>query len=328
MAQVITSGTSAVHDFKSESYHRSNIKATAFSDTGPVDIEQLLEVAEHAAKAGAAVVSERVDKPRNIEFKGATDLVTDTDKASEDAVLSVLRAAFPDHALLGEEGGISGDTGSEFLWCIDPLDGTTNFAHGYPSFAVSVAVLQKGDPVAGAVVEFAGGPGSWVTKTYTAAKGKGAFLNGKPISVSSCKDVNLSLLVTGFGYEHDEAWATNLELFKEFTDESRGVRRLGAAAVDLCHVALGVVDGYWEFRLKPWDMAAGVLIAREAGAKITTMDGQPFTVFSRSVLAANDGIHPAILEKTQVKTEGLMGRGIDMSAWFLPEGYQVSNITL
>ncbi|CAL8460782.1 g313 [Coccomyxa elongata] len=292
------------------------------SSEGSVAFEDLLEVAERAAKAGAAVVSERVDKPRNIEFKGATDLVTDTDKASEDAVLSVLRASFPDHALLGEEGGISGDVNSEYLWCVDPLDGTTNFAHGYPCFAVSVAVLQKGDPVAGVVVEFAGGPGSWVTKTYSAAKGKGAFLNGSSIKVSRCKDVNQSLLVTGFGYEHDDAWMANLELFKDFTDESRGVRRLGAAAVDLCHVALGIVEAYWEYRLKPWDMAAGVLIAKEAGAKITTMDGRPFTVFSRSVLAANEVIHSSILERTQPETEALMQKGIDLSPWFLPEGYQ------
>ncbi|CAK0745527.1 Phosphatase impl1, chloroplastic [Coccomyxa viridis] len=297
-----------------------NIVAAA-SDAVP--LEKLLEVAERAAKAGAAVIAEKVDKPRDIEFKGATDLVTDTDKASEEAVLSVLREAFPDHALLGEEGGVSGDTSSDYLWCIDPLDGTTNYAHKYPSFGVSVAVLEKAEAVAGVVVEFAGGPGTWIQRTYTGAKGKGAYMNGQRIHVSQCKDVGMSLLVTGFGYDHDEAWAANVELFKQFTDASRGVRRLGAAAVDLCHTALGVVDGYWELRLKPWDMSAGVVIAREAGAKITQMDGKPFSPFSRSIVVANEGMLPNILEKTVPATKSLMEKGIDLSPWFVPEGYKV-----
>ncbi|KAE8715356.1 Phosphatase IMPL1 [Hibiscus syriacus] len=172
--------------------------------TGPIPPSQLIEVVETAARTGAEVVIEAVNKPRNITYKGLTDLVTDTDKVSELAILDVVKKNFGDHLILGEEGGIIGDTSSDYLWCIDPLDGTTNFAHCYPSFAVSVGVLFQGHPAAASV----------------------------------------------------------------------GVRRLGAAAVGMCHVALGVAEAYWEYCLKPWDMAAGVLIVEEAGGAVTRMDGE------------------------------------------------------
>ena len=269
------------------------------------------------------VVRAALDKPRTITFKGATDLVTETDSASEEAILQIIRGAFPQHAILGEEGGVSGDTNSDYLWCVDPLDGTTNFAHGYPSFAVSVACVRHAVPVAGVVVEFAGGRGAWVTKTYAASRNGGATLNGEPIACSRVDDVTRSLLVTGFGYEHDDAWAANLDLFRHFTDVSQGVRRLGAAAVDLCHVASGCVEGYWEYRLKPWDVAAGVLVVEEAGGRVTTMDGLAFSVFSRSLLASNDALHGALLKETDAATAGLRDRGVDLSPWYVPKGYRV-----
>ncbi|CAK9223098.1 unnamed protein product [Sphagnum troendelagicum] len=284
-------------------------------------LKELLLASEAAAKRGAEVVMAAIDKPRNIDYKGKTDLVTDTDRNTELAILEVLRDKFPGHLVLGEEGGVSGDATSEYLWCIDPLDGTTNFAHGYPSFAVSVAVLHRGRPVAASVVEFAGGPFAWVTRTFTASAGGGAFCNGHHIHVSNTDQVERSLLVTGFGYEHDEAWAANIALFKEFTDVSRGVRRLGAAAVDMCHVALGIVEAYWEFRLKPWDMAAGVLIVEEAGGTVTCMDGSPFSVFDRSVLVSNGVLHKKLLEKIQPPTEKLIADGFDFSQWLKPTDY-------
>eukprot|EP00244_Chara_vulgaris_P014079 TRINITY_DN858_c0_g3_i1.p1 TRINITY_DN858_c0_g3~~TRINITY_DN858_c0_g3_i1.p1 ORF type:complete len:372 (+),score=64.82 TRINITY_DN858_c0_g3_i1:156-1118(+) len=290
---------------------------------GNVSAEELIKCAEMAARKGAEVVMEAIDKPRNIAYKGgSTDLVTDTDKKCEEAILGVLRETFPDHLLLGEEGGVSGDSASEYLWCIDPLDGTTNFAHRYPSFGVSIAVLRRGRPVAACVVEFSGGPFSWVTRTFTATSGGGAFCNGKPISVSDTDTVEKSLLVTGFGYEHDEAWLTNLDLFKHFTDVTRGVRRLGAASVDMCHVALGIVDGYWEYRLKPWDMAAGALIVEEAGGTVTRMDGGDYVVFDRSVLVSNTKIHSQLLDQTGPATAKLISAGFDFSRWFKPEEYQ------
>ncbi|KAF6135170.1 hypothetical protein GIB67_035241 [Kingdonia uniflora] len=354
----------------------------ASESTGPVPIKQLLDVVLIAAKTGAEVVMEAVNKPRNISYKGVTDLVTDTDKMSEAAILGVVAENFGDHLILGEEGGIIGNTSSDYLWCIDPLDptvfvehslamsgirvsvgtslstaggtdavtlpvfmaplahvswlagvvgapgswscvanGTTNFAHGYPSFAVSVGVLFRGKPVAAAVVEFVGGPHCWNTRTFSASAGGGAFCNGNKVHVSQTDLVERSLLVTGFGYEHDDAWLTNIGLFKEFTDISRGVRRLGAAAVDMCHVALGIVEAYWEYRLKPWDMAAGVLIVEEAGGTVTRMDGEGFCVFDRSVLVSNGLMHAKLLERISPATEKLKNDGMDVSLWFKPENY-------
>ncbi|GAV64365.1 Inositol_P domain-containing protein [Cephalotus follicularis] len=289
--------------------------------TGPIPPNELIEVVVTAAKTGAQVVMDAVNKPRSITYKGLTDLVTVTDKMSEAAILEVVRKKFGDHLILGEEGGIIGDALSDYLWCIDPLDGTTNFAHGYPSFAVSVGVLFQGNPTAAAVVEFVGGPMCWNTRMFSATAGGGAFCNDQKIQVSGTNQVERSLLVTGFGYEHDDPWATNMDLFKEFTDVSRGVRRLGAAAVDMCHVALGIVEAYWEYRLKPWDMAAGVLIVEEAGGTVTRMDGRKFCVFDRSVLVSNSLLHPKLLERIAPATEKLMDKGIDFSLWYKPENY-------
>ncbi|PKU76437.1 Phosphatase IMPL1, chloroplastic [Dendrobium catenatum] len=268
--------------------------------TGPVPAAELLGIVELAAKIGAGVI---------------------TDKMSESVILDVVRKNFKDHLILGEEGGLIGDTASDYLWCIDPLDGTTNFAHCYPSFGVSIGVLFRGRPAAASVVEFVGGPMCWNTRTFTASSGGGAFCNGQKIHVSQTEQVERSLLVTGFGYEHDDAWATNMNLFKYFTDISRGVRRLGAAAVDMSHVALGIVEAYWEYRLKPWDMAAGVLIVEEAGGTVTCMDGGKFSVFDRSVLVSNGIVHEKLLEKIGPATDDLKEKGIDFSQWFKPESY-------
>ncbi|KAL9456553.1 hypothetical protein AB3S75_005727 [Citrus x aurantiifolia] len=289
--------------------------------TGPIPPSQLIQVVESAAKTGAEVVMDAVNKPHNITYKGLTDLVTDTDKASEAAVLEVVQKNFADHLILGEEGGVIGDSSSDYLWCIDPLDGTTNFAHGYPSFAVSVAVLFQGNPAAASVVEFVGGPMCWNTRTFSATAGGGAFCNGQKIHASQIDKVEQSLLVTGFGYDHDDAWATNIELFKEFTDISLGVRRLGAAAVDMCHVALGIVEAYWEYRLKPWDVGAGVLIVEEAGGAVSCMDGGKFCVFDRSVLVSNGALHAKLLERIAPATEKLKSKGINFSPWYKPENY-------
>ncbi|KAK1307878.1 hypothetical protein QJS10_CPA09g00909 [Acorus calamus] len=293
----------------------------AAESTGPIPPAQLIQVVEAAAKSGAEVVMEAVKKPRNISYKGTTDLVTDTDKSSESAILETVTKNFKDHLVLGEEGGLIGNTASDYLWCIDPLDGTTNFAHGYPSFAVSVGVLFRGKPAAASVVEFVGGPMCWNTRVFSASAGGGAFCNGQKIHVSQTNQVEKSLLVTGFGYEHDDPWVTNMNLFKEFTDISRGVRRLGAAAVDMSHVSLGIVESYWEYRLKPWDMAAGVLIVEEAGGTVTRMDGGPFCVFDRSVLVSNGLLHSKLLERIGPATEKLKSNGIDFSLWFKPGNY-------
>ncbi|CAN4080348.1 unnamed protein product [Withania somnifera] len=316
-----TSGGFCIKASISELGNKKEYSKICADSTGSIPSSELLRVVEAAAKTGAQVVMDAVSKPRNVTYKGLTDLVTDTDKSSEVAILGVVRKNFPDHLILGEEGGIIGDSSSDYLWCIDPLDGTTNFAHGYPSFAVSVGVLFRGKPAAAAVVEFVGGPMCWNTRIFSAAAGKGAFANGEKIHVSQTDKVEQSLLVTGFGYEHNDPWATNMELFKEFTDGSRGVRRLGAAAVDMCHVALGIAEAYWEYYLKPWDMAAGVLIVEEAGGTVSCMDGGRFSVFDRSVLVSNGLLHEKLLEKIGPATENLKSKGIDFSVWFKPENY-------
>lgn len=297
--------------------------AAVVQASGKVPNRELLSVVQQAAEAGAKVVMDAVDKPRNIQYKGVADLVTDTDRASEEAILAVIQSAFPDHAILGEEGGVYGDTSSEYLWTVDPLDGTTNFAHGYPSFAVSVAVLRHVTPVAATVIEFCGGPGSWITRTYAASRNGGATCNGKSIQVSKTHELEKALLVTGFGYEHDECWFANMELFRELTDITQGVRRLGSAAIDMCHVASGMSEAYWEYRLKPWDMAAGVLVVEEAGGTVTTLDARAFSVFDRSVLVSNGFIHEALLAHTEPKTAALAGAGIDLSQWYVPKGYRI-----
>ncbi|KAF9624728.1 hypothetical protein IFM89_013266 [Coptis chinensis] len=307
----VLSGT----QYEKKPYH-PKVGATS---VGPIPPEQLLKVVELAAKTGAEVSLLLTSFILHSMHCHLFYFITD--KMSEAAILEVVGKNFSDHLILGEEGGIIGDSSSDYLWCIDPLDGTTNFAHGYPSFAVSVGVLFRGKPAAASVVEFVGGPMCWNTRTFSALAGGGAFCNGQKIHVSQTDQVERSLLVTGFGYEHDDAWATNIELFKEFTDISRGVRRLGAAAVDMCHVALGIVEAYWEYRLKPWDMAAGVLIVEEAGGAVSCMDGEKFSVFDRSVLVSNGVLHAKLLEKIGPATEKLKKNGLDLSLWFKPENY-------
>ncbi|KAG6523702.1 hypothetical protein ZIOFF_013578 [Zingiber officinale] len=316
--------------------------------TGSIPPAELLKVVETAAQAGAELEILSHDYPLPFDdfttssctlfFLGYEDQIStvelldlqlihacpiscSTDKQSESVILEVVNKNFEDHLILGEEGGLIGDSLSEYLWCIDPLDGTTNFAHGYPSFAVSVGVLFRGKPAAASVVEFVGGPMCWNTRIFSATSGGGAFCNGQKIHASQTDKVERSLLVTGFGYEHEDPWATNMNLFKEFTDVSRGVRRLGAASVDMCHVALGIVEAYWEYRLKPWDMAAGVLMVEEAGGAVTRMDGGKFTVFDRSVLVSNGVVHEQLLERIGPATEELKKKGIDFSLWFKPENY-------
>ncbi|TYH16944.1 hypothetical protein ES288_A05G154600v1 [Gossypium darwinii] len=269
----------------SEASNQRKYPKVGAKSTGSIPPSELIEVVEAAARAGAEVVMDAVNKPRNVTYKGLADLVTDTDKMSEVAIPEVIKKNFADHLILGEEEELQGIPHQTIS------DGTTNFAHCYPSFAVSVGVLFQGNPAAATVVEFVGGPMCWNTRTYTATAGGGAFCNGQKIHPSKTDKVEQSLLVTGFGCEHDDAWNTNFELFKEFTGISRGVRRLGGAAVDMCHVALGVTEGYWEYRLKPWDITAAVLIIEEAGGVVTRMDGGKLCVFDKSVLVSNGAIH-------------------------------------
>lgn len=287
-----------------------------------IDGATLRAIAESAAKEGAKVVMAAVDKPRNISLKQGTDIVTDTDKASELACVKTIQEAFPGHAILGEEGGVLGDVNSDYLWCIDPLDGTFNFAHNYPGFCVSVGVLRHALPVAGCVIEFTGGPGSWSTRTFTAHRNGGATCDGKAISVSAIKEVSAAMLVTEIVH-YDDLWSVMTKLLRTFSIQSGGVRCGGAAATNLCRVACGQADGYWQYNLKPWDVAAGVIILEEAGGRVTTADGTAYSVFDRSLLATNDALYPALLAVTERAHAELLASGADVAPMPAPEGYRV-----
>ena len=260
----------------------------------------MLEVALQATNKAVDVIIDALENPRMADYKGRTNLVTETDRLSEELILNHIRSTFPTHSILAEESG-SDKNKSEYLWIIDPLDGTTNFVHGYPSFGVSIACLINGKPTIGVISELP------AKHLYFAIKGKGAFKNNMPIHVSGTKNLDQSLLVTGFGYNHGELWEANMSLFKQFTDLTQGVRRLGAAAVDFCHVACGMVDGFWEFDLKPWDTAAGVLLVEEAGGTISRMDGDNYSIYDKQVMASNGQIHKEMLHYTKKTVESLNG---------------------
>ena len=257
----------------------------AVPDPSPAE---LLEVAVRAARLGGAELMARLDVPREIHFKGAsTDLVTDADKASEARILGCLRAAYPSHAILSEEDGAT--AGSSTRWVIDPLDGTTNYAHGVPHWSVSIAAEVGGVLMAGVVFDpFKG-------ELFAASRGGGATLNGKPMWVRPTRVLGEALLATGFPYD---LWAhpdEPLTLFDRFAGRARGMRRMGSAALDLAYVAAGRFDGFYEFKLKAWDVAAGALLVTEAGGVVTHLRGGPLDLLRADVLAAPPALHPQML---------------------------------
>ena len=268
-------------------------------------IKQIFRTANSAIEKATEVILKAHCLPKITEFKGRTDIVTETDKLSESMIIVEIQKFFPDHDIIAEESGAV-NRNSDYKWIIDPLDGTTNFVHGYPSFGISIGVLYKNEIICGIVKEL---PANY---TYSAIKGEGSFCNGKQIHVSKVAQLEKSLLVTGFGYEHGIKWSTNMELFKRFTDDTQGVRRLGAAAIDLCHVACGKVDGYWEFDIKPWDMTAGILIVQEAGGMVTKMDGTKYSIHKPQLLATNGRIHNKMEKVTKCAIDKLRKHDTDL----------------
>ena len=257
----------------------------------PISNDNLLNVGIEACLAASNVVMDAANLPRVSSKKGKTDLVTETDLLSEKVIKSTIRSEFDDHSIMAEESGKE-LTQSDYLWIIDPLDGTTNFVHGYPSYGISIGLYHKCKPLLGIVMEMPN------VKLYTAVNGGGAFCEGQKITPSDTETLNESLLVTGFGYEHLENWKKNMSLFKHFTDITQGVRRLGAAAIDICHVASGLVDGYWEYDLKQWDMAAGLIIASEAGCRITDIRGKQHQLEIDNVVVTNKLIHDELISES------------------------------
>ena len=226
-----------------------------------------------------------------ISYKSRTNLVTNIDRESEEFLFNSIRKKFPDHRVIAEEGSRS-DSGSGYLWYIDPLDATNNYAHGIPFFCVSIGVfsIEAGCVAAGVVHD------PYHKETFTAVKGKGAFLNGKPVHVSSINDIGISVLATGFPYEKENAEKNNLKQFNAFLPKLQGIRRLGSAALDLCYVASGRIDGFWEPELYPWDTAAGSLIVEEAGGTVTRYNGTRFDPEYPEIVASNGKIHAEMIE--------------------------------
>lgn len=266
-------------------------------------INTIFQTANSAINEATQVIMEAYLLPKITEFKGRTDLVTKTDRQSEDIIIKKIHNIFPNHGIIAEESSRI-NSESEYQWIIDPLDGTTNFVHGYPSFGISIGVTFHGKIICGIVKELP------YNHTYSAIDGKGALCDGKQIHVSYVESLDQSLLVTGFGYEHGKKWLANLKLFKQLTDTTQGVRRLGAAAIDLCHVASGKVDGYWEFDIQPWDTTAGVLIVQEAGGKVTKMDGTKYSIHNPQILATNGKIHCEMMNITEPAIEELVKNGV------------------
>ncbi|MBI3406413.1 MAG: inositol monophosphatase [Acidobacteria bacterium] len=256
-----------------------------------------LQIAIEAAREAGSILMAEYAKPAEISYKSDVDIVTQADRRSEDAVVSKLRSHFPKHTIVAEEGTGHEHLGSahgmpgEYRWYVDPLDGTTNFAHKYPCFAVSIGLVQTAldgsgaeDLLAGVVLNPVSG------EMFTAAKGEGAYLNHKQIRVSSVERLATSLVATGFPPANRKE-GRNIHYYGQFTLCSHGVRRDGSAALDLCFVACGRFEGFWEFGLKPWDTAAGIAILREAGGTITDLGGKPYRLGGPSLLASNSKTH-------------------------------------
>lgn len=249
-----------------------------------------LALAIDLAKQAGALQRARLGDVRSIEMKGLTDPVTDVDKACEALILAAIHAQFPAHAILAEESGASANTeGAEWRWIIDPLDGTVNFAHGYPLFCVCIALQHRGQTELGVIYE----PNR--DELFVAERGRGATRNGTRMRVSPRTKLIESLFATGFAYGREQGeLAINIPIFNRMLMEARAVRRDGVAGVDLAYVACGRFDGFWEFYLRPWDLAAGVLLVEEAGGRVTNIDGAPFDLFGTQVLATNGVLHDAL----------------------------------
>ena len=246
-----------------------------------------LEVAVDIAREAGAILRVEFGRPKEISYKGEVDIVTESDRRSEALIVSRLRKHFPEHGIIAEEG--ANVAGIKYCWHVDPLDGTTNFAHGYPCFAVSIGLIEDGVPIAGVVFN----PVS--SELFTAARGEGSFLNGTRIHVSSVKELAHSLVATGFPTHHRRQTA-NINYYWEFTQRSHGVRRDGSAALDLCSVACGRFEAFWEFGLHSWDTAAGILLVREAGGIVTDLADGPHHAGDPEILASNGHIHREFLQ--------------------------------
>jgi len=256
-----------------------------------------------AAREAGILLKSRFRQSHQVTYKGEIDLVTEADALSEELIVKRITSAWPDHDILAEERP-GRATGAAFRWIIDPLDGTTNYAHGYPVFCVSIALEREGRVVLGVIYN------PMLEELFVAREGGGAFRNGERIAVSKTGSLNRSLLATGFPYDIRENPVNNISYFNALAVRVQAIRRAGSAALDLAYVATGRFDGFWELRLRPWDTAAGALLVREAGGMVTEIGDRPFHLLSPSVVATNGRIHRtlnAVLGETDPLDERLAG---------------------
>jgi myo-inositol-1(or 4)-monophosphatase len=249
-----------------------------------------LEAALSAAKEAGEMLRKGFGWQHSVRYKGEVDLVTEVDEQAEQVIREILLGAFPAHGMLAEEGGAHAGE-EDVRWIVDPLDGTTNYAHGLPIFCVSIALERAGEIILGVVHD------PIRDEVYVAERGGGATLNGEPIKVSDTEELIQALIATGFPYDR-AAMPEALELFGRFAANTRGMRRLGSAALDLCYVASGRLDGYYERGIWPWDLAAGSVIVEEAGGKLTNYRGDPLDLDGREIVASNGPLHPTITRLT------------------------------
>ncbi len=261
------------------------------------DCSTLLETAVQAARAAGLVLGEHARSGFRIEYKAAINLVTDADRRAEDCIVQTLLAAYPSHSILAEERGRGGTANSRYQWIIDPLDGTTNFAHGFPFYSVSIGLEYDGTCILGVVLD------PVRQELFTAIVGWGAHMNGELLRVSTTGDLDKSLLVTGFSYNIRETQHNNLDHFARISLRAQAVRRTGSAALDLCYVAAGRFDGYWEVTLSPWDMAAGTVIVREAGGLVSGLTKGEFSLYGQELVATNGHIHNELLNALQPRSD-------------------------
>jgi myo-inositol-1(or 4)-monophosphatase len=268
------------------------------------NLDNFLPAMSAIAREAGALLMQYFHQGLKIEYKGDADLVTAADRASETLIRQRITEQFPGHDVLGEEQGLN-DQGSDYRWYVDPLDGTTNFAHGYPVFCVSMGLEHRSGTEAKRIAGVVYDPTR--DELFAAQKGQGAQLNGKPIHVSKASQLKECLLATGFP-SHKRHKNPNIHFYHQITLRTHGVRRAGSAALDLCNVASGRFDGFWEFNLNPWDTAAGVLLVEEAGGKVSRFDGSGFAIDSRETLASNGLVHDALLHEFE---EIFAGRGLE-----------------
>ena len=246
------------------------------------------KIAINAALKAGNYIRKNIGRAKDVRYKGEINIVTDIDKKAENIIVNAIRKAYPSHNFLAEEGTYT-KKDSRFTWVIDPLDGTTNFLHGFPVFCVSIALEYDGKPLVGVVYD------PTRDELFYAEKGRGAFLNKKRIHVSKITNIKKALLSTGFAYNVKRAKDNNINRFARFIKASQAVRRPGSAAIDLCYVASGRFDGFWELGLHPWDAAAALLVVQEAGGKVTRFNGLKYTIYDKDILASNSKIHSQMI---------------------------------